>query len=66
MEYCENGELFNYIVEKGHLSEWKMREKLYAKEATKSQVDSIIKRLDDMPAVLQRIRGHQRLRNSLC
>lgn len=33
------------LLEKGHLSEWKMREKLYAKEATKSQVDSIIKRL---------------------
>ena len=38
--------LFNYamtLVKKGHISEWKMREKLYSKEAKKSEVDKIIK-----------------------
>ena len=39
MKYCLS------LLEKGHLTEWKLREKLYAKEATKSQVDSLIKRL---------------------
>ena len=40
--------LFSYslsLLKKGHLSEWKLREKLYAKEASKSDVDYIIKRL---------------------
>lgn len=33
------------LLRKGHYSEWKMREKLYAKEGTKSDVDLVIKRL---------------------
>ena len=31
------------LLKKGHYSEWKMREKLYAKEGTKQDVDKIIK-----------------------
>ena len=31
------------LLSKGHYSEWKMREKLYNKEASKSDVDNIIK-----------------------
>ena len=33
------------LIKKGHLSEWKMREKLYAKEGKKSDVDRVIKTL---------------------
>ena len=33
------------LLKKGHYSEWKMREKLYAKEAKKSDVDRVIKSL---------------------
>ena len=33
------------LLKKGHYSEWKMREKLYAKEGTKQDVDKIIKTL---------------------
>lgn len=33
------------LLEKGHMTEWKMREKLYAKEAKKWEVDQIIERL---------------------
>ena len=35
------------LLKKGHYSEWKMREKLYAKEGKKSDVDLVIKRLKD-------------------
>ena len=31
------------LLSKGHYSEWKMREKLYNKETSKSDVDNIIK-----------------------
>ena len=41
-------ELMKYalsLLKKGHYSEWRMREKLYAKEASKKDVDKIIGRL---------------------
>ena len=47
-EFDSSITLFNYamsIIKKGHVSEWKMREKLYNKEAKKSDVDRIIKTL---------------------
>lgn len=42
--------LMNYalsLLKKSHYSEWKMREKLYAKEGTKRDVDFVIKRLKE-------------------
>lgn len=45
-EYSENIALLKYalsLVKKRHYSEWKMREKLYAKEASKKAIDKIIK-----------------------
>ena len=36
------------LLKKRHYTEWKMREKLYAKEISKSDVDYIIKRLKDV------------------
>lgn len=35
------------LLKKGHYSEWKMREKLYAKEGTKKDVDLVIKKLKE-------------------
>ena len=48
--YSNSAELMRYalsLLKKGHYSEWKMREKLYAKEASKKEVDNIIKRLKE-------------------
>lgn len=45
-EYSENIVLLHYamsLLRKRHYSEWKMREKLYAKEAEKKAVDKVIK-----------------------
>ena len=45
-EFDSSITLFNYamsLIKKGHISEWKMREKLYNKEAKKPEVDKIIK-----------------------
>ena len=42
----ETSKLLKYamsLLSKGHYSEWKMREKLYNKEASKSDVDTVIK-----------------------
>ena len=42
----ETSKLLKYamsLLSKGHYSEWKMREKLYNKEASKSDVDNVIK-----------------------
>lgn len=47
-EFNASAALMKYalsLLKKGHYSEWKMREKLYAKEGTKSDVDRIIKML---------------------
>ena len=47
-QFNESASLFKYamsLLKKGHLSEWKMREKLYAKEGKKTNVDRIIKTL---------------------
>ena len=47
-EFDSSITLFNYamsLIKKGHISEWKMREKLYNKEGTKPIVDKIIKSL---------------------
>lgn len=47
-ELTSSYKLFEYalkLLSKGHYSEWKIREKLYKKEANKEQVDSIIIRL---------------------
>lgn len=44
-EFSENVALLNYaisLIKKKHYSEWKMREKLYAKEADKKAVDKTI------------------------
>ena len=55
------------LLRKGHYSEWKMREKLYAKDAKKSDVDLVIKRLkendliNDKMLILDTIEyGHER------
>ena len=45
-EFDSSISLFHYamsLIKKGHLSEWKMREKLYNKEAKKKDVDKVIK-----------------------
>lgn len=45
-EFNSSITLLNYamsIIKKGHVSEWKMREKLYNKEAKKKDVDNVIK-----------------------
>lgn len=50
IEFSNTAELMKYalsLLKKGHYSEWKMREKLYAKEASKKDVDLIIKRLKE-------------------
>ncbi len=39
------------LLMKNHYTEWKMREKLYAKEATKEDVDYIIKRLKSIDLI---------------
>ena len=47
-EFNASAELMKYamsLLRKGHYSEWKMREKLYAKEGKKSDVDRVIKAL---------------------
>jgi len=52
--YSRISTLLNYalsLLKKGHYSEWKMREKLYAKEAKKSDVDLIIKRLKNIDLI---------------
>ena len=52
--YSQITTLLNYalsLLKKGHYSEWKMREKLYAKEAKKKDVDLIIKRLKDIDLI---------------
>ena len=46
--FSDSASLLKYaisLLQKGHYSEWKMREKLYAKEGSKSDVDRIIKTL---------------------
>ena len=48
VEFSENASYLKYalsLLEKGHYSEWKMREKLYAKGADKGANDRIIKML---------------------
>lgn len=50
IEFSNTAELMKYalsLLKKGHYSEWKMREKLYLKEASKKDVDLIIKRLKE-------------------
>ena len=45
-EFSDNAIYLKYalsLIKKRHYSEWKMREKLYAKEASKQSVDKIIK-----------------------
>ena len=45
-EFSETSSLLKYamsLIRKRHYSEWKMREKLYAKEAKKNSVDRVIK-----------------------
>lgn len=52
--YSQITTLLNYalsLLKKGHYSEWKMREKLYKKEAKKKDVDLIIKRLKDIDLI---------------
>ena len=47
-QFNASAELMKYamsLIKKGHFSEWKMREKLYAKEGKKSDVDRVIKTL---------------------
>ena len=39
------------LLSKKHYTEWKMREKLYAKEASKEDVDYIIKKLKDIDLI---------------
>lgn len=39
------------LLKKSHYSEWKMREKLYAKDAKKKDVDKVIKRLKDVTLI---------------
>lgn len=39
------------LLKKGHYSEWKMREKLYAKEAKKNEVDKVIKKLKEVSLI---------------
>ncbi len=54
VECSQRAKLFNYamsILKKGHYTEWKMREKLYAKEATKPIVDSIIFKLKEIDLI---------------
>ena len=44
--FSETSALLNYamsLIKKRHYSEWKMREKLYAKDAKKTSVDNVIK-----------------------
>lgn len=46
--YSDSASLLKYalsLLKKSHYSEWKMREKLYAKEAKKDDVDRVIKSL---------------------
>ena len=53
-EFDSSITLFNYamsIIKKGHVSEWKMREKLYAKEAEKEDVDFIIQQLKNIDLI---------------
>ncbi len=48
--FSKNAKLLKYamsLLKRGHYSEWKMREKLYAKEANKHDVDLIIKQLKE-------------------
>lgn len=45
-DFTSSAALMKYslnLLKKGHYSEWKMREKLYKKEASKSSVDQVIK-----------------------
>ena len=47
-EFSESASLLKYafsLIRKRHYSEWKMREKLYAKEGKKQNVDKVIKTL---------------------
>lgn len=53
-EYSSMAVLLNYslsILKKGHYTEWRMREKLYAKEASKKEVDFIITRLKNIDLI---------------
>ena len=50
IDFSNNALLIKYalsLLRKRHYSEWKMREKLYAKEAEKKDVDKVIKILKD-------------------
>lgn len=54
LECSQRVKLLNYamsILKKGHYTEWKMREKLYAKEATKPVVNSIILKLKEIDLI---------------
>ncbi len=53
-EFTKVTKLYNYalsLLKKGHYSEWKIREKLYAKEASKSDVDTIVKSLKNVDLI---------------
>ena len=54
VETSKMAKLFNYatsLLKKARYSEWKIREKLYAKEAKKSLVNSIIKKLKEIDLI---------------
>ena len=54
IECSQRAKLLNYaisILRKGHYTEWKMREKLYAKEGTKPIVNSIILKLKEIDLI---------------
>ena len=54
IECSQRAKMLNYamsILKKGHYTEWKMREKLYAKEATKPIVNSIILKLKEIDLI---------------
>lgn len=56
-EYTAIAGLLNYaltLLKKGHYSEWRMREKLYAKEGKKKDIDFVIKRLKDIDLINDR------------
>ena len=49
-DFSNSAKLLKYamsLLKKGHYSEWKMREKLYSKEANKKDVDRVIKSLKE-------------------
>ncbi|HPS18574.1 MAG TPA: regulatory protein RecX [Bacilli bacterium] len=58
VEYSQMSKLLNYsisLLKKGHYTEWKMREKLYAKDVSKTVVNRIIKKLKEVGLIDDRM-----------